>query len=374
MSRLDDGPLVVVDLSNLCRDRRLLAAGVKADDTLLDRFTESLDATDIPFGRLHCVADRSLPPLMEPSGKRRLREMEQAGSLEYSAIADERLLELAFGPLAADGTMVASMDSFDDYRRTHPSIQGSTDRFLGWEPGPDYSLRVVRRSMGVHPHHVLSRKEESEELKARRLRRRSVVRRAAETYFRCDNDRCLLAQLWPDRLPELPRFDDQSELFVCPSCDGPLTIGETRPASTQLIVFLHGAEQFRLLLDEGQRIEVGRRDAKGCAGLESRIGSESTSAISRRHLAFTRTDGHVAVEDLGSRNGTVVRWVDGSHPDERLQAGIRKVIGRRNTVALPSGITIEVSGRTVPLDGERAPETGDVEADDRATRILPTRR
>ena len=137
---------------------------------------------------------------------------------------------------------------------------------------------------------------------------------------------------------------------------------------------LHGAEHFRPLHDEGERVEIGRRDAKGCVGIESRIGSEATSAISRQHIAVTRSDGHVAVEDLGSRNGTVLRWIDGSHPDERMQAGIRKVIGRRNAVALPSDITIEVSGRTVPLDGERAPETGTSEADDRATRILATRR
>ena len=368
------GPLVVVDLSNLCRDHRIIAPGAKADDTALDRFTEALDASDIPAGRIHCVADRSLPPLLGPAGKRRLRDLEQAGSLEYSAIADERLLELAFGTNATTDTLVASMDEFDDYRRTYPSIQGSTDRFLGWEPAPAHTLRVIRRDMGVHSHQRLSRKEESVELKARRLRRQSVVRRAAETYFRCDNDRCLLAQLWPDRLPELPRFDDQSELFVCPSCEVPLTLGEARPASTQLIVFLHGAEQFRLLLDEGQRVEIGRRDAKGCVGIESRIGSDATSAISRQHAAFSRADGHVTVEDLGSRNGTVLRWIDGSHPDEPLHAGIPKVIGRRNAVALPSGVTIEVSGRTVPLDGERAPETGTPEADDRATRILATRR
>ena len=374
MSPLDDGPLVVLDLSNLCRDQRVLAPGVRADHTLLDRFTDALEASGIPFSRLHCVADRSLPPLLRSAGKRRLREMEQAGSLEYSAIADERILELAFGIASAADTLVASMDAFDDYRRTYPSIQGSTDRFIGWEPARTHTLRVIQRDMGVHSHHVLSRKEESAELKARRLRRQSVVRRAAETYFCCGNDGCLLAQLWPDHLPELPRFDDQSEQFVCPSCEGPLTIGEPRPASTQLIVFLNDAEQFRLLLEETQRVEIGRLDAKGCVGIESRLGPDATSAISRRHLAFTRSGGHVGVEDLGSRNGTVLRWIDGSHPDERLQAGIPRVIGRRTSVALPAGVTIELSGRTVTLDGERPPETGEPDADDRATRILVTRR
>jgi len=300
VSRVDSGPLVVVDLSNLCRDQRLIPPGATADDSLLGGFTDALDDSDIPFGRLHCVADRSLPLLLGSPGKRCLRDMEQEGSLEYSAIADERLLELAFGTDAEDDTLVASMDHFDDYRRTFPAIQGSTDRFVGWEPGPAGTITVVLRDMGMHPHQRLSKKEESAELKARRIHRQSVVRRAAETYFRCEKPRCLLAQLWPERLPELPRYDDSSGQFVCPSCETPLAVGEPRPAATQLIVFLNGVEQFRLLLDEGQRIEVGRRDAKGCIGFESRLGSEATAAISQQHVAFTRNDGRVEVEDLES--------------------------------------------------------------------------
>ncbi len=374
MSRVVDGPLLVVDLSNLCRDQRLLLRGVKADISLLDRFTDALEMSDIGFSLLRSVADRSLPPLLDSAGKRRLRELEQENLLEFSSIADERLLDLAFAANSDARAIVASMDCFDDFRRAYPEIQGSTGRFVGWEPGPDGSIRVVRRDMGVHSHQRLSRKEESADLKARRLRRESVVRRASETYFCCQNSRCLLAQLWPDRLPELPRFDDLTDKFVCPSCEAPLATGEQRPRSTQLIVFLHGAEQFRLLLDEGQRVEIGRRDTKGCVGLESRIGSEGSSAISRQHISLIRSDGQVTVEDLGSRNGTVLRWIDGSHPDERIQADVPKVIGRRNAIALPSGVTIEVSGRTLPLDGERAPETGASEVDDRATRILATRR
>lgn len=371
MSRVVGGPLVVVDLSNLCRDQRLLGAGVEADDRLLEDFVAALGDSDIEYGHVHCIADRSLQRLPGRDGVRRLRQMEQAGALEYSAIADERILDLAFGSEADPSTLVASMDSFDDFRRSYPTIQGSADRFVGWEPSGG-TVAVFRRDMEVHPHHRLSRKEESEELKARRLRRQSLVRQAADTYFRCENDSCLIARLWPDRIPELPRYDDRSERFVCASCGEVLTVGDPRPAATQLIVFLHGAEQCRFILDEGQRVEIGRRDAKGCIGLESRLGNEEVAAVSRRHVAFTREGGRVTVEDLGSRNGAVVRWLGGSRPEERLRAGTGQPIGRTNSVALPSGITIELSGRAIPVDGDRAPDTGTPD-DDRATRILAAR-
>lgn len=373
MTRTAGGSLVVVDLSNLCRDARLLPPGAKADETLLDRFSEALDGSDIAVRRLHCVADRSLMALLDPAGKRRLRDLEQSGSLEYSSIADERLLELAFHAHGDERALVASMDAFDDFRRTYPAIQGATDRFVGWEPGPGQTIRPFLRDMGVHTHHRMSRKEESAELKARRLRRQSVVRRAAETYFRCSSPHCLLAQLWPERLPELPRFDDRADQFVCPSCGGSLIVGDPRPGATQLIVYLHGEEKLRLLLEEGDRVVVGRKDSKGCVGLESRLPSGVVDAVSRSHVAFTRNAGKVEVEDLASRNGSAMRWVDGTRADVRLAPGVPKVVGQRNAVALPSGITIELSGRFLPLEGERPPDADDSEVDDRATRLLVAR-
>jgi hypothetical protein len=366
------GPLVAIDLSNLCRDQRFLAPGVEADHRLLDRFIAGLERSDIAFGRVHCIADRSLAQLVGPTGSRQLRHMEQTGELEYSAVADERLLELAFGSGADEDTMVASMDSFDDFRRSYTAIQGCTERFLGWGEGVGDPLSVFRRDMGVHAHQRLSRKEESEEFKARRLRRQSIVRRAGETYFQCNNPVCLVAQLWPERVPELPRFDDRADVFVCASCGQQLIVGDPRPAATQVIVFLHGSEQCRFLLEEGHRVELGRRSSKGCIGLESRLGSDAVAAISRRHVAFSRDRGLVTVEDLGSRNGSVLRWSDGTRPDERLIAGEPKAMSRGHTVALPAGISVELSGRMLPVDGDLPPEAGDFETDERATRILAT--
>ncbi|MEL7210370.1 MAG: hypothetical protein AAGK32_19420, partial [Actinomycetota bacterium] len=223
--------MVVVDLSNLCRDDRLLAEGESADLASLDRFVEALEHSPIAFSRVISIADHSLRYLFQPGGKKRLQELADAGEVEFSAVADERILELAFGTTSDPPALVASLDSFDDFRPMYPEIQGSTDRFIGWDVSSEGFLEVFWRDMAVHTHRRLSRKEEQADLKARRLRRQSIIQRAAERYYRCESHSCLLAQLWPDRLPELPRFDDQSDCLVCPGCRAPVTAAGPRPVS-----------------------------------------------------------------------------------------------------------------------------------------------
>jgi len=362
-----DGRLVVVDLSNLCRDARLLDAGVAADLSLLDRFIAALDELDLGAATVYSVADRSLLPLLAPADRRRARALEHAGHLETSAVADERLLDMAFGHDAAPHTLVASLDNFDDFRRMYPAIQGCNDRFIGWEPSGD-GLVVHWRDMGVHGHRRLSRKEESAQLKERRLRRTSIVERAVATYFRCRSDSCILAQLWPDRLPDLPRYDDANDTFICPSCMEPLQAGGIRPAAAQVIVFLHGAEEFRILLEEGDDIVLGRRDAAGCVGLAPRLPAGAADAVSRHHLRLHLENRDVFVEELGSRNGSAYRR---RGLDRQLEQGEPVVLSHDATVALPGGITVERSGRSLALEGERphADSSGD---DGSSTRLLTT--
>lgn len=225
--------------------------------------------------------------------------MEKGGKLELTAGADERILDIAFGSAGGYRTLVASLDNFDDFRRAFPIIQGSRDRFLGWEAGEQGQLVVTRRNMGHHTHHRLSRKEESAELKARRLRRDTLVQQATERRYICTNRSCLLAQLWPDSIPDLPRYDDCIQAFVCPRCLGPLRPGEPRPEAVQLIVFLDGGEQFRILVNAGEHLIIGRRDGKGCVGLQDRHPARAAKAISRSHLAVAYDNGQVSVEDMG---------------------------------------------------------------------------
>lgn len=168
----------------------------------------------------------------------------------------------------------------------------------------------------------------------------------------------------------MPRYDDRLEAFVCPSCLTLLQPGELRPDAVQLIVFLNGEEVFRVLVNSGERITIGRRDANGCIGLQNPLPANAADAISRAHLAVEYTESRVEVEDLGSRNGSILR---SQGHETTLQRGERVPMPARAVVALPGGITLERSGRSIPLDGERpgsADETGD---DLRITRLLVTR-
>jgi len=364
------GTLVVVDLSNLCRDARFLPSGVDADLRLLDQLVGGTSTLGLGHVTTYSVADRSLVHLLPEPQRREVKAMERAGSLEFTRVADERILEIAFESDSGELALVASLDNFDDFRRTFPIIQGNRDRFLKWDPNERGEMVVSRRVMGHHTHHRLSHKEESAELKARRLRRDTLVRQASERHYVCDNQSCLLAQLWPASIPDLPRYDDRLEAFVCPSCLSRLQPGELRPDAVQLIVFLNGEEVFRLLVNSGERITIGRRDADGCIGLQNRLPAHAADAVSRAHLAVEYTDGKVEVEDLGSRNGSILR---SQGHETALQRGERVPMPARAVVALPGGVTLERSGRSIPLDGERPGSVGGTDDELRVTRLLVTR-
>jgi len=92
----------------------------------------------------------------------------------------------------------------------------------------------------------------------------------------------------------------------------------------------------------------------------------------------TWLDGHdggrIHVTDLDSRNGAVLGSKANRNPELRLTAGKRYKVGSDNTVALPSGITVEAPGRSITVDGVRAAENGDdIDSDNRSTRLLGPR-
>ena len=119
------------------------------------------------------------------------------------------------------------------FRRRYPEIDNSTS--IGWQPGPGDRPVPVARDFGARTHQMMSRKEEALELRERRLRRDDVQARAAAEHFRCINDRCLVARLWPDQIEELPAYDEKNDCFVCPSCGVERGPTGPRPAVVQVL-------------------------------------------------------------------------------------------------------------------------------------------
>ena len=97
----------------------------------------------------------------------------------------------------------------------------------------------------------------------------------------------------------------------------------------------------------GERIEIGRRHAERCFGLDLELGDAEVATISRRHVAVQLDGVTLYVEDLGSWNGSILRGRTG---DVALAEGQRVTFAPRAVLALPSGITIERSGRAPDRD------------------------
>ena len=109
----------------------------------------------------------------------------------------------------------------------------------------------------------------------------------------------------------------------------------TREPRAAVVVYAH--DDTRLVeLREGDSILVGR------APPADLVVEDMT--ISRQHARFTYRDGHVAVEDLGSRNGTLVRGVRVTHAqlrsgDDVRLGGVALSIHLRGGAEPPLGIS-----------------------------------
>jgi hypothetical protein len=262
---------------------------------------------------------------------------------------------------------MATHDMFDDFRRRYPELDNATDRAVGWHTDSTGVPVPYVRDFGTRTHRRMSRKEEEGELAQRRIRRREIEDRAVGFYYRCPNAGCLVAQLWPECLEELPSFAESEDEFVCPSCGTRLEQLGRRAPAVAVLVTLDGAERARLLLEEGIGLDVGRVDAKGCIGLDRHLPADRVGAVSGRHLRLALVGTHVTVADLGSKNGTSIGRA--MAPEECRQLPARVPVGwaLRDVVMLPGGIVLERSGRRHPQVGERGPDVGKT-----APQIAPT--
>jgi hypothetical protein len=362
---------LLVDLSNICRDESVVGKPDAADWSAYERLVKAIQQSDIEFTNAHLIADASLLHLLDPRGRGEFRRLERSGHLEVSHLADEPLMEYAFTPGSQFyGALIASMDGFADFRRRYPEIQGNVDRFVGWRTDAGGTLTAYFRDMGTAGHNTMSRKEERGELKARRIRRQDVRQRAEASFFACMNSSCLVHQLWPDHLRELPLYDDRQDTFRCRQCRSELKRVGVRPQSVQLIVFADGIEQARILVQRGEALSLGRADAEKCIGLRRLISTGEAGAVSRRHVEFAWRGRDLEVRDLNSKNGTGLQRPR-SGASTTLAVNQWTGFRRGDIIILPDSISIEISGRRVAFEGERPLAAASKDDTDSATRLAP---
>jgi len=367
---------VLIDGSNVCRDKSISPKGADTAWERLDLILYTLRSALPTSSLLHVVADRSLYQRLDAHGKRCLRDLKNQGHLEEVKFADERLLELAFSDTSPyQGALIATMDRFVDFRRRYPELDAT--RAIVWSTDDGGEPVLEFRPFGPRPHQQVSRKEEEGELYERGLRRYEVENRAAARYFRCREEECLLAKLWPDRLEELPRYDQDQDRFVCPSCKELLDDAGPRPPAVAVIVFFDEVERGRFLVEDGPGVMVGRSRSKRCIGLEELLPGSNLAMISRTHIELSMDAQNVTVEDLDSKNGTQISDLESSLTTAvELPPGCAYSWSLDSRIILPSGVTLERSGRRHPISGKHVdnslptepsgPPT--VRADDTSTR------
>ncbi len=345
-------PGVLIDGSNICRDRSLAPMGIDASWARLESLLLALPRIPISFPSFHVVADRSLYHRLDDSGRQSLRLLEREGRLEQTKFADEKLVDLAFGDTSnRRGWVIATLDRLVDFRRRYPELDQADA--VAWSASEDGVPSPFMRNFGPRPHRLVSMREEGGELHERGLRRLEVQDRAASSHWRCTTASCLIAQLWPDRLEELPRYDEMGDRFTCPSCGDPVESCGPRLPAVSVIVFANEIEVGRLLLEEGPGINVGRADDQRCIGLGRLLPNRDIAQISRRHIHLRLQGQKVEVRDLDSTNGTRIGNLDDSRSTARqLDAG-RDVVWRlHERIYLPAEVDLERSGRRLPIRGE----------------------
>src|SRR5262245_1005411 len=130
-----DAPPLIIDAANICRDRTLSPRGLRTAWVRLEALVAAMHAAPIYYSLAHIVADGSVLVELDDTGRRTIRRLERDGRAEQHPFADERILELAFSPSSPYfGALIATLDQFDDFRRSYPEIARSGRRAVRWNP------------------------------------------------------------------------------------------------------------------------------------------------------------------------------------------------------------------------------------------------
>jgi DNA-binding NtrC family response regulator len=120
---------------------------------------------------------------------------------------------------------------------------------------------------------------------------------------------------------------------------GPTGSSEPRPGL--LLVFSGRTPLLRPIPLAEKPLTLGREDAGGAPLNDDRM--------SRQHVRVSTLDGHLVVEDLGSRNGT---FIDGVRIEGRVVADAPRVVRAGSTVLIPVRDVRAFLGTRIKTDGD----------------------
>ncbi|MGI8623606.1 MAG: FHA domain-containing protein [Solirubrobacteraceae bacterium] len=336
--------VVIVDLSNVCRDTRLGAPpSLAAFDRLRHAWTEQIDAA----ATFVLVADESLGRHLEQESRKRLASFRGEEWFLDAPRADDVILDL----VAQDATSrVLSCDRFVGHRRTRPEAFEDRKRFHAWEI-VDGELRIRHHERFAVGAFEISRAEQNDRMLADGVRGAPGVRDAALLKrFRCasTDPNCVARALDPDMLHTWPRRVRNKGL-VCPGCLGRVEEVGERPLAIELKILVDGEMIDRFLLADGDAVTVGRASLDPASPLGQLVATGRLTGLSREHAVLQVRGTNLYVRDVGSSGGiTRQRWnhVQRWHEaPERLSQGLERKVGVRDRLILAGALTIERSGK-----------------------------
>jgi hypothetical protein len=347
----------VVDLSNVCRSQILGAPPNGATLRVVRRLVKAV--ADTAGGRsptVLYVADDSLWALLDATdGMANVREwkLRNERNLVRVPYADPAILGFA----ESTGCTVLSMDKYEDWRRTHSWIQGSTDRFVGWSKASDGELAVYFRTMSTLLEEEASRLEEDRGFRDSGFDTKSREHEMVlGRMYRCDNRSCNLHQVNPGFLIGPPRRDRKRDRLVCDSCgEEVVDVGEVGPVTQLKVDLPSSGNTGRISIYQGSGTKIGRQTLMANLGELDPDAVSTLRRVSAEHVTF-RADGPVLMAaDLGSTNGSTLQRYDRSSSSlsdpVRLEKHRPVQIGANDVLTLAGVVNIRRAGHRFRYDG-----------------------
>ena len=225
----DSPPDLLVDLSNVCRDKDLggrAAASWERYTLVLAAWREQVNKDSVVLA----IADNNLFGLLVTmQDKSAFVAAQGRGDVITAPDADPVILDKA----RETGAAVLSHDGFVGHRRRHGWIQGDAEHFWSWSALPGGRVRIQRRDMRVRSDYTLTSAAERDERKAKNLLYTDGVP--------------LLERVWVCRRPSCPRSEEEPLTVppllwhgraLCPDCRYEVEdIGEREPGRLMKVKF-----------------------------------------------------------------------------------------------------------------------------------------